>query len=171
MNFLKVKNQFFFQNFLASRMGCTTTMAAQGLGCWNFEEIQFLNRGVMCRNFQEASLITEDFPQDELFGSQKSKYFQNFFTSKSWCTATMAAQGLGAETLRKYSFWKEEQCVEIFRRLAWKLWISHKMDFSEVKNQFFSKIFSKFFLENGLYCQDGSTWSRWLKLWGNTVNE
>ena len=54
-------------------------MAAQGLGCGNFEEIQFLNLEVMCRNFQEASLITEDFPQDELFGSQKSKFFYNFF--------------------------------------------------------------------------------------------
>jgi len=36
-----------------------------------------------------------DFPPDELFGSQKSKYFSKFFTSKSCCAATMAAQGLG----------------------------------------------------------------------------
>ena len=45
-------------------------MAAQGLGGCNFEEIQFLNRGVMCQNFQEASFKNVDFPQDGLFGSQ-----------------------------------------------------------------------------------------------------
>jgi len=53
-------------------------MAAQGLGGRNFEETQFLNRGVLCRNFQETSLKTVDFPQDELFESQKSKFFQFF---------------------------------------------------------------------------------------------
>ena len=45
-------------------------MARHGLGGWNFEEIQFLNRGVMCKNFQEASFKNVDFPQDGLFGSQ-----------------------------------------------------------------------------------------------------
>ena len=92
--------------------------------------------------FSGARSKTVHFPQYELFGSQKSKFFQNFFTSKSRCTATMAAQGLGAETLRKYSFQKEEQCVEIFRRLAWKLWISHEMNFLKVNNQNFSNLFA-----------------------------
>ena len=80
-----------FQKMCASRIGCPANMAAQGLGGWNFEEIQFLNRAVICCIFQEASLKTVDFPQDELFGSQKSKYFSIFFASKSCCTATMAA--------------------------------------------------------------------------------
>ena len=77
--FFECQKSKFFQNFFASRIGCTTTMAAQGLGCWNFEETQFLNRGVMCRNSQEASLITEDFPRDELFECQKSKFFSIFY--------------------------------------------------------------------------------------------
>ena len=50
-------------------------MAPQGLGGWNFEEIQFLNRGVMCKNFQEASFKNVDFPQDGLFGSQNERFW------------------------------------------------------------------------------------------------
>ena len=69
MNFLEVKNQN-FSNFFTSKSYCTATMAPQGLGGWNVEEIQFLNRGVMCQNFQEASFKNVDFPQDGLFGSQ-----------------------------------------------------------------------------------------------------
>jgi len=45
-------------------------MTAQGIGGWNFEEVQFLKRGAMCQNFQEANLKTVDSPQDELFESQ-----------------------------------------------------------------------------------------------------
>ena len=76
------QKSIFVSKFFASRIDCTTTMAAQGLGGWNFEEIKFLNRGVLWRNFQEASLKTVDFPQDELFGSQKSKFFQFFLLLK-----------------------------------------------------------------------------------------
>jgi len=35
-----------------------------------------------------------DFPPDELFGSQKSKFFQIFFASRIGCTTTMATQGV-----------------------------------------------------------------------------
>jgi len=69
---------FVFFYFFACTIGCTALIAAQGLYGWNFEEIHFLNRGVMRRNFQEASLKTVDFPQDELFESQKSSFFLNF---------------------------------------------------------------------------------------------
>ena len=74
MKFLEVKNLNIFQFFFTSKSCCTATMAAQGLGGWNFEEIQFLKRGVMCWQFQEASLKTVDFPQDGHFGSQ-NRYF------------------------------------------------------------------------------------------------
>ena len=45
-------------------------------------EIQYLNRGAMCLNFMEASLITVDFPQDELFISKISKKKFEIFSSK-----------------------------------------------------------------------------------------
>ena len=139
MDFLKVKSHF-FQNFF-SRIGCTAKMAAHGLGGWNFEEIQFMNRGVMWRNFQEASLKTVDFPQDELFETQKSKFFPIFLLLELAVLLRWQHMAQVAETLRKYSFWIEEWCVKIFRRLAWKLWISHKMNFLKVKNQIFFKNF------------------------------
>ena len=83
-------------------------MAAHGLGGWNFEEIQFMNREVMWRNFQEARLKTVDFPQDELFESQKSKFFQKFFASRIGCTTTIAPQGVGAWNFGKIQFLIEE---------------------------------------------------------------
>ena len=118
-------------------------MAAHGLGGWNFEEIQFMNRGGMWRNFQEAWLKTVDFPQDELFESQKSKFFQNIFTSKSCCTATMAAQALGS--------WNFEEIQFLKRRVMWRNFQEASLrtvDFPQdglfdFKNQIF---FSKFLL-------------------------
>ena len=53
----------------------TTLMAAPGLGGWNFKEIQSSNRGVMCRNFQEASLKNVDFPQEGHFDHQNQCFW------------------------------------------------------------------------------------------------
>ena len=75
MNFLKVKNQNFFKNFLLLEVFVLQKIAAQALGGWNFEEIQFLNRRVMRRNFQGASFGNLDFPQDGLFGSQNERFW------------------------------------------------------------------------------------------------
>jgi len=69
-------------------------MAAHGPGGVNFQEAQFLNRGIMFRNFQEASLENYGFPKRRTFGKSIIKFFSNFVASLIGCTATMAAQGL-----------------------------------------------------------------------------
>jgi len=169
MNFLVVKNQNSFHFCFTSKSCCTATMAARVLGGWNFETIQFLNRGVMGWNFQEASLKTVDFPQDELFESQKSIFVSKFFASRIDCTTTMAAQGLGGWNFEEIQFLNREVMCRNFQEASLKT-----VDFPQ--DELFGskkiKIFSIFFyFEKFLYCHDGSTGPRWLKLWGNTVFE
>ena len=57
---------------------------------------------------KEVCLKTVDFPQDELFGSQKSKFFQIFFASTIDCTTTMAAQGVDGWNFEEIQFLIEQ---------------------------------------------------------------
>ena len=67
-------NDFWIKFFLL-KVGLLATVAPHDQDGWNFQKTQFLNRGVICQNFQEASLKTVDFPPDVLFELKKTQIF------------------------------------------------------------------------------------------------
>ena len=77
-DFWIAKNSKKMSKFFLLKVGLFATVAPHDQDGWNFQKTQFLNRGVICQNFQEASLKTVDLPPDVLFEFKNLKNFSKF---------------------------------------------------------------------------------------------